>query len=91
MAKISAKITLDLQVNITLNESELKALDAIANYDVDSFLKVFYQYLGKSYLEPHENGLRNLFVRIRELSPNVDMMTAVRKAAAEAVAKYGVS
>ena len=42
-----------------MNEDELKALDALAGYDVDQFIAAFYKVMGQSYLGPHEAGLRS--------------------------------
>jgi hypothetical protein len=43
-------------------------LDALAGYGAEAFLKHFYEKLGKSYMEPHEKGLRSLFQSIRDTS-----------------------
>ena len=53
--------TIDVKAVLELNEQELRALDALRGYGIDAFLKVFYQHLGRHYLEPHEAGLRSLF------------------------------
>jgi hypothetical protein len=65
MAKIEGRATLQVSVIISLNEAEMGALDALAGYGVDTFLKVFYEQMGRSYLEPHEAGLRSLFESVR--------------------------
>lgn len=46
---------------LTLDEKEICALDALVGYGIDPFLKVFYEKMGRAYLEPHEAGLRSLF------------------------------
>lgn len=51
---------------LTLNQEEMLALDAIAGYNTDDFLKVFYQYLGKHYLQPNERGCKTLFDKVRK-------------------------
>ena len=61
--KVVAKATLEL------NESEIAALDALVGYGIEGFLKVFYEHMGKSYLQPHENGLRGLFEKISATCP----------------------
>jgi hypothetical protein len=62
MAKLTKVQTLvEARAVITLEESEILALDALAWYGVDAFLRVFYKELGKAYMGPHENGLRTLF------------------------------
>ena len=65
MAKIGAISTIGPRITIELNESEAAALDAIVGYGADSFIKAFYKELGRSYLEPHEAGLRSLFEAVR--------------------------
>jgi hypothetical protein len=62
MAEIK-KIGVSVQTvaTISLNDQELAALDALVGYGLDSFLKVFYEKLGRSYLEPFEPGLRSFF------------------------------
>ncbi|CDN60000.1 hypothetical protein I35_1477 [Burkholderia cenocepacia H111] len=52
-------------------ESELRALDALTCYGIDSFLEVFYAKLGKAYLQPHEAGLRELFSSINTQVPTI--------------------
>lgn len=56
--KIGVKV--DVQVELILNEDELLALDALLGYDLEVFLKIFYEKMGRAYLEPHEAGLRSL-------------------------------
>lgn len=68
-------------LHIHLNEMELRALDGLAGYDVDAFLKVFYEKMGKHYLQPHEAGLRSLFARIRSFVPTyIRRIDVARKA-----------
>lgn len=70
MATIQDRPTVKLEVTLTLNESEVRAIDGLTGYDVDSFLKCFYQHMGRHYLEPHEHGLRSLFASVREIIPS---------------------
>jgi len=65
MAKIEERLMIQAEICIRLSEEEAAALDALAGYGAEAFLKVFYAHLGKSYLEPHEKGLRLLFDTIR--------------------------
>lgn len=61
---------IDVDVNLKLTMAEVQALEALAGYGIENFLKVFYQHMGKHYLQPHEKGLRSLFDAIRgELPP----------------------
>lgn len=69
MAKYKSGAKVDFTVNMNMNESEARALEAITGYEVDDFLKFFYAHLGKHYLEPHEDGLRELFTTIRDEIP----------------------
>lgn len=76
-----SKLTLVFKTHLELNEDEVRALEALAGYGADNFLKVFYEHLGKHYMEPHEKGLRSLFEAIRtQLSPEIHEMDNVRKA-----------
>jgi hypothetical protein len=70
MAKITTKPTIQLELIITLSESEARALDALAGYGDDAFIKAFYEVMGRHYLEPHEKGLRLLLKTVREIVPN---------------------
>jgi hypothetical protein len=64
MADFKTTTHIEATATITFGESELRALDAMTGYGIDSFLKVFYDKLGKGYMTPHEKGLRNLFLTI---------------------------
>lgn len=55
-----------LEVVLIISESEARALDALAGYGDDAFIKQFYEHLGKHYMEPHEKGLRLFLKTIRE-------------------------
>lgn len=50
-----------IRINIDLDEQEARALEALAGYGTDAFLKCFYEHMGKHYLQPHEAGLRRIF------------------------------
>lgn len=65
MAKIDCRPNISAFITLRLSEAEAAALDAIVGYGVDPFLKVFYEQLGKSYLQDHEAGLRSLFESVR--------------------------
>lgn len=66
--KVEVSIDVKVKALMELNESELRALDALVGYGVQPFLKVFYEKLGKAYLGPHEDGLRSLFANIERTS-----------------------
>lgn len=65
MARIEQRPIIDLEVSVVLSDAEIGALDALAGYGTDAFLKVFYEHMGQSYLKPHEAGLRSLFDTVR--------------------------
>lgn len=71
MAKLEPKTKLDLNVSFTVNESELRALDALAGYGDDCFIKMFYDNLGQSYMKPHEEGMREFLKSIRTITPTI--------------------
>jgi hypothetical protein len=77
MLKPRISFHLDL---LDLTESEARALDGLSGYGTDAFLKVFYEHMGKAYLQPHEEGLRSLFDRVRtELLPQLNVVDNARK------------
>lgn len=78
MAKIVDHGKVEVTATMTFNEKELQALDALVGYGDDSFLEVFYKHLGKSYMQPHESGLRELFASIRATVPTI--LSKARKA-----------
>lgn len=69
MENFVVKIDVDVKATMVLSEVELRALDALAGYGIEPFLKVFYSHLGKHYMQPHEAGLRALFKNIGEVTP----------------------
>lgn len=80
MAKIEQKPVITISATFTVNESELRALEALAGYGDDAFIKTFYEKMGRVYLEPHEAGLREFLKSIREIaSPILDRTDAARK------------
>lgn len=66
MADISVKPVLDVKVHFVIDESEARALDALAGYGTDTFVEAFYEKLGKAYMAKHEAGLRKFLDSIRE-------------------------
>lgn len=67
---ISIQTTVDITATITLNEGHLRALDALAGYGDEAFLKAFYVKLGKHYMQPFERDLRDLFDLVRREVPS---------------------
>lgn len=81
MAAISQKPQVTVSANFTVNEAELRALDALAGYGDDAFIKMFYDKLGQSYMKPHEAGLREFLLSIRAIAGGIISRTdAARKA-----------
>jgi hypothetical protein len=81
VSRLTSMPKLSLDVSIKLSEPEIRALDAMAGYGADAFLQVFYEHMGRHYLEPHEKGLRSLFDTIMgELPPIMKRQDAARKA-----------
>lgn len=69
---------------LELNEDEIGAIDALIGYGVESFLKVFYEKLGKAYMEPHEAGLRSFFEGVQGAGSIVKRAADARKVLAKA-------
>lgn len=69
MAEFKSGGMVNFTLWINLNESESRALEAITLYGSDKFLEFFYEKLGRSYLEPHEKGIRSLFATITDQLP----------------------
>ena len=77
---ITPRTKVEFSGELTLSEVELRALDALVGYGVEPFLKVFYEKLGKAYMQPHEAGLRSLFKAIGEgVHPQLSRIDAARK------------
>jgi sarcosine oxidase delta subunit len=65
MARIIGRPKIELELAFVIDEEEARALDALAGYGDDSFIKVFYEKLGVHYMKPHEQGLRRFLQTIR--------------------------
>jgi hypothetical protein len=57
---IKPRFNITTRINIDLDEEEARALEALAGYGTDAFLKVFYEHLGKHYMQPYEAGLKRI-------------------------------
>ncbi|MBN3839294.1 hypothetical protein [Burkholderia sp. Ac-20349] len=66
MASLSQQPTVTVEAALTLDEAEMRALEAITGYSANDFLSHFYKYMGKSYLRPHEAGFCSFWNSIRE-------------------------
>ena len=79
MAKITATPKLGVETSFTIDESEARALDALAGYGDDAFIKAFYETLGKGYMEKHEAGLRKFLTSIRDvINPSLYQLEQAR-------------
>ena len=67
--KVTANLHVNLAIGFTVTEDEARALDAMVGYGDDAFIKVFYEKLGKAYMEKHEDGLRSFFASVRHHVP----------------------
>lgn len=66
MAQIYGKPEIKLKIALELDEDEARALKEILSYNVESFLKVFYEKVEEEYLQRHEKGVRSLFATARQ-------------------------
>lgn len=62
---MKVQVKTDVKIIFELDYEQAKALDAMAGYGADAFLKVFKEKLGEHYIRPYENGVRRLFDEIR--------------------------
>lgn len=72
MAKVTQQPNVELSLTFTINEGEARALDALAGYGDDAFIKVFYDNydkLGQAYMRDHEKSLREFLTTCREFLP----------------------
>lgn len=77
---VQIETSVEITATLTLNEGQLRALDALAGYGADAFLKAFYVKLGQHYMQPFERDLRELFSLIRAEVPGaLDGIDDVRK------------
>lgn len=61
-----------MEVTLVLNEREARALNALTSYGFDDFLNALYTKLGRTYIEPYQDGLASLFTRCREtITPTI--------------------
>jgi hypothetical protein len=82
--KTDLKATVEFKVNIQLSEREAKALKEIAAFGHEAFLKVFYEHLGKSTMQPYEAEIKSLFEVIRTtLSYQLSNIGKARQALSE--------
>ena len=77
---ITIKTDVQITATLELSEGALRALEAMAGYGDEAFLKAFYVKLGKAYLQPVERDVRELFRLIRaNVPPALAAVTAARE------------
>ena len=85
----NAKAQVEFSIKFTLTKGEAQALDAIVGYGVEPFLKVFYEHMGKAYLQPHEKEMRKLFERVKtDLPSEVRKIEKAEKAINDALTEF---
>ena len=72
MANTQAKIDINIETKIVLELSvaEAAALNMMTTYGITNFLKGYKEKLGRTYIEPHEQGLTDLFKTVKENLPS---------------------
>jgi hypothetical protein len=79
-AAVKIKTEVNITASITFTEGQLAALEAMAGYGSDAFLRAFYVKLGKHYMKPFERDLRDLFDKIKtDIKPALKEVRQVRK------------
>ncbi len=72
--------TVTVTATLVLDEREIRALDALTGYGVDTFLRVFKKHLGKGYLRGYEGGVISLFKAVDECcKPAIDSLEKARR------------
>lgn len=80
MAVIVSNPEIKVSCTFTVSEQEMRALDALAGYGDEAFIKTFYEKMGTAYLKPHEQGLREFLKSIRSVvAPSINQIDNVRK------------
>lgn len=78
--KIQSSSNVELNITLKITESEARALKEFTVFGTETFLKVFYEKLGKTTLSRHESGVYSLFETIKkELPKHLNKIDKVRK------------
>jgi len=85
--KIKPKCTLSMEFQMTLSEEEVGAIDALSGYNHDQFIKIFYEFLGKSYMQKYEKGLRSFLESARGIGAYIEKANKARESFNENQAK----
>jgi hypothetical protein len=71
MAELHMHPNIKFTINLQITEGELKALDGIAGYGDDAFIKVFKEGLGESYIRDHKGDLCIFLRSVRDQAPGI--------------------
>jgi len=78
--EVKSQSNIEFSMTFTVSESEARALDALVGYGFKPFIEVFYERLGKSFMQPHEKGLKSLFETVEaEIPKHLSRMSNTRK------------
>jgi hypothetical protein len=78
--RVGTRLSVNFEAVLHLTEPEVRAMDALVGYGIDSFLQVFYEKLGKAYMRDHEGGLRTFFESIeKQIRPQLHRMDEVQR------------
>lgn len=71
MAKIVQRATIEASAVFTVDEEEMRALDALVGYGFKGFIETFKKHMGESYMRGHEDGLQRFFESVRGQIPGI--------------------
>lgn len=77
--QVDGRPEVKLEITIKITEVEARALEALGSYSVDTFVKHFYEFLGKTYMEPYEKGLRSFLAGTSGLNTWLSRVDNARK------------
>lgn len=67
MAQAMGKPVVTVNVAFEIDEGEARALYALSAYGDDAFIRAFYERLGKTLMQDHEQDLRRFLNTIRDV------------------------
>ena len=84
MASIKPKVQIKYTVTVELTETEARMLEAMAGYGDEAFKNVFYEKIGKHYMQPFSEGIKSLFDVVRDqVKPQLYEVDQCRKKISE--------
>lgn len=73
-------VTINYTASITMTEGQLRALSVLASYGDGAFLDRFKEGLGKTFITPVEQDVKDLFTIIRrEVNPTLAKIDGMKK------------